>query len=359
MEFENIIEKYRNIVDAEIGKFFDAKIALLQDDFLKESYGHLKEFVLGPGKRLRPVSMIMACNAVNGIGGEKAYSLSIVPEMVHCSTLIHDDLIDEDKIRRHKPTMHKLFEQKFREKFNDRHHYGDLFSSHSKRFAVSMAILQGNILNSLVSSCIAESGLKESMKNKAIAMFNGAYSKTNEGQMLDLAISEKDIVAEEEYLRMASAKTASLFSASLKFGAMMNNARPSQLDALDKYSNAVALAFQIQDDLMDLSREMEKGRAIGTDIRKGNKTLIIVNALGKCSEDDKKALLGVLGSSTSEKDMEKAIGIIKASGAMEYSLNCANELAKSAKEHLKKAKLNEAGNKFFEDFADFAVKRIV
>ncbi len=357
MEFADIVEKYKGIVDAEIGKFFDAKIAILQDDFLKESYTYLKEFVLGPGKRLRPVSMIMACNAVNGSDVEKAYPLSIVPEMVHCSTLIHDDLIDEDKVRRHKPTMHKLFEQKFREKFNDRHHYGDLFSSHSKRFAVSMAMLQGNILNSLVSSCIMESGLKESLKNKAIKMFNDAYLKTNEGQMLDLAISEKDIVAEEEYVRMASAKTASLFSASLKFGAMMNNAKPSQLDALDKYSDAVALAFQIQDDLMDISREMEKGRAIGADIRKGNKTLIIVNALGKCSEDDKKALLGVLGSNTSEKDMEKAIEIIKASGALEYSLNYANELAKAAKEHLKKAKLNEVGNKFFEDFADFVVKR--
>ena len=102
MEFADIIEKYRNIVDAEIGKFFDAKIAALQDDFLRESYGYLKEFVLGPGKRLRPVSMIMAFSAVNGSGGEKeeiAYPLSIVPEMVHCSTLIHDDLIDEDKIR--------------------------------------------------------------------------------------------------------------------------------------------------------------------------------------------------------------------------------------------------------------------
>jgi len=360
MEFIDIIEKYRNIVDAEIGKFFDAKIAALQDDFLRESYGHLKEFVLGPGKRLRPVSMIMAFSAVNGSGGEKeemAYPLSIVPEMVHCSTLIHDDLIDEDKIRRHKPTMHKLFEQKFREKFNDRHHYGDLFSSHSKRFAVSMAMLQGNILNSMVSSCIMESGLKESLKNKAVRMFNGAYSKTNEGQMLDLAISEKDIVAEEEYMRMASAKTASLFSASLKFGAMMNNARPSQLDALGNYSNAVALAFQIQDDIMDIIREMEKGRAIGTDIRKGNKTLITVYALEKSSEDDKKALLGVLGSSASEKDMEKAIEIIKASGALEYAANYANELAKAAKEHLKKAKLNEQGHKFFEDFAEFAVKR--
>ena len=357
MEFADIIEKYRNIVDAEIGIFFDAKIAALQDGFLKESYGHLKEFVLGPGKRLRPVSMIMAYNAVNGSDEEKAYPLSILPEMVHCSTLIHDDLIDEGKIRRHKPTMHKLFEQKFREKFNDRHHYGDLFSSHSKRFAVSMAILQGNILNSLVSSCIMESGLKESLKNKAMKMFNDAYLKTNEGQMLDLAISEKDIVAEEEYVRMASAKTASLFSASLKFGAMMNNARPSQLDALDKYSNDVALAFQIQDDLMDISKEMEKGRAIGTDMRKGNKTLIIVNALEKCSEDDKKALLGVLGSNTSEKDMEKAIEIIKASGALEYAVNYANELASKAKEHLKKAKLNEHGRKFFEDFADFAVKR--
>lgn len=360
MEFPEIVEKYKEIVDKELSSFFDAKIEAVQEDFLKDSYRFLKDFVLSPGKRLRSVGMIMAYKAVKELGEEKVYPLSIVPELVHCSTLIHDDIIDEDKIRRNKPTMHKIFEQKFRETFNDRSYYGDLFSSYSKRFSVSMAILQGNILNSLFCSCIEESKLKENLKNKAVAIFNDAYIKTNNGQILDLLISAKDIVTEKDYLEVASAKTGSLFSASLRLGAMANNAKGSQLDALDKYANAAALAFQIQDDVMDMSKEMEKGRGIGTDLKKGNKTLIIVNALEKCNEEDKSTLLGVLKSNwVQDKDIEKAIEIIRNSGALDYAVNYAVEMASDSKEHLKKANLNEEGNKFFGEFSDFVVKRTI
>src|SRR3989338_779108 len=225
MEFLETIEKYKGIVDRELSSFFDTQIEGLQDDFLKESYSQLKGFALSPGKRLRPAGMIMAYRSIKEAGEEKIYPLSIVPELVHCSTLIHDDIMDEDKLRRNKPTMHKIFKQKFKEGFNDRSYYGDLFSSYSKRFSVSMAILQGNILNSLFCSCIENSKLKEGLKNKAIGIFNDAYIKTNNGQILDLLISAKDIVTEKDYLDVASAKTGSLFSASLRFGAMLNGAK--------------------------------------------------------------------------------------------------------------------------------------
>ncbi len=358
MEFNQIIKKYRNIVDKELNIFFDSKINNAKDKFLRECYSYIKEFTLREGKRIRPIAAIMAYKAVNGSDEEKIYPVSIVPEIMHASSLIHDDVMDEDLLRRNKATMHKIFEKYFKKNFSDAVYDGDLFSSHSKRFSLSMAILQGNMLNLLSNSCILESELDEDKKNKAIGIFNDAYCKTNEGQILDLLISAKGNVAEEEYIIMALRKTGPLISASAKFGAMLNDAKDFQIDALEGYANSVALAFQIHDDVMDLSNAMGKGRKIGTDIRKGNKTMIVVKALEKCNEPQKKFILSVLGNyKASNEDIKKFVGVIKETGALDYAKDYANKKIVEAKEYIKKAKLNEECKRFFEEFAEYAVSR--
>jgi len=296
MEFNQILKKYRDIVDKELNNFFDGKT---KEDFLKESYGYLKEFTLRPGKRLRPISTIMAYKAVNDTNEENIYPVSIVSELFHASSLIHDDLMDEDVLRRNKPTMHKIFENYFKKNFKDVEYKGDLFDSYAKRFSVSMAIIQGNLLYSLANSCISESKLDKNMKNKALEIFNEAYSKTNEGQMLDLRISANKDVKKEDYVKMATAKTCPLFSASIKFGALLNDAKDFQLEALDKYAYSIALAFQIHDDMMDLSKTMEDA-----------------------------------GTYAKNKTVE-------------------------AKKYLEQAKLNEKGFEFFNKLADFVVEREV
>ena len=358
MEFNQIIKKYRNVVDKELNIFFDSKINNAKDKFLRECYSYIKEFTLREGKRIRPIAAIMAYKAINDSDEEKIYPVSISPEIIHASSLIHDDVMDEDFLRRNKDTMHKIFEKYFKKNFSDSSYDGDLFSSHSKRFSLSMAILQGNMLNLLSNSCILESKIDEGKKNKAVEIFNDAYCKTNEGQILDLLISAKEKASEEEYVLMASSKTGPLISASVKFGAMLNDAKDFQIDALGRYANSVALAFQIYDDIMDLSNAIGKGREIGTDIRKGNKTMIVIKALEKCDEEQKKFLLSVLGNyKASNNEIEKFIAVIKEMGALDYAKDYANKKVMEAKEYIKKAKLNEEGNKFFDEFADYAVKR--
>lgn len=303
MEFKQILEKYRNIVNKELESFFDNKLRGIDDEFLKESYCYLKEFVLRPGKRLRPTAAIMAFKSIKNIDEEKIYPVCIVPELIHDSTLIHDDIMDEDLQRRGKKTMHKIFEAYYKNKFNDLSYSGDIFSSHAKRFSVSMGILQGNILFSLSKACISDSDLNDNTKNKALEIFNYAYTKTNEGQILDLLISAKENANEEDYFNMAAAKTGPLFSASLRFGAMLSNAKDFQLKSLDKYATNIALAFQIHDDIMDQSKTMGKGRA--------------------------------------------------------YAKEYANKKIIEAKKYLEKADLNEEGSTFFNEFADYVIERNV
>tara|TARA_Y100000310_G_scaffold78181_1_gene74805 strand:- start:3889 stop:4788 length:900 start_codon:yes stop_codon:yes gene_type:complete len=299
MEFNNILEKYKNIVNQQLDNFFDDKINEVNDAFLKENYCFLKEFTLRPGKRLRPIAAIMAFKSINDVDEEGVYPLCIVPELIHASTLIHDDVMDEDLLRRKKPTMHKIFEEYFKKNFTDADYDGDLFSSHSKRFSVSMAILQGSILFSLSKSPLLDSKLEDNIKIKSLQIFNEAYIKVGEGQMFDLLISASKKINEEDYLKMSIAKTAPLFSSSIKFGALLNNAKDFQLEALDKYANSIALAFQIHDDIMDLSETMEDA-----------------------------------GTYAKNKIIE-------------------------AKKYLEKAGLNEEGFKFFNELADFVVERKV
>ena len=159
MGFEQILKKHRLIVDNQLNIFFDNKIREAKDQFLKKIYSYLKEFVLRPGKRIRPIATIMAYKAIKDIDEEKVYPVCIVPELFHASSLIHDDIMDEDLLRRNKPTMHYLLETYFKKNFVDKKYRGSLFDSFSKRFSVSMAILQGNILYSLANSCILEGTL--------------------------------------------------------------------------------------------------------------------------------------------------------------------------------------------------------
>jgi len=303
MEFNQILEKYKDIVDKELESFFDNRLRKVDDEFLKISYGFLKEFVLRTGKRLRPIAAIMAFKSINDSNEEKMYPLSIVPELFHASSLIHDDIMDEDFLRRDRPTMHKIFEDYFKKNFSDVNYNGDLFKSHSKRFSLSMAILQGNILFSLSKSCIFDSDLDDNIKNKSLEIFNNAYNKTNDGQILDLLISVNKNFNEQEYIKMITAKTGPLFSTSIKFGAMLNNAKDFQLEALDKYATNIALAFQIHDDIMDLGKTMGKGRTYAKD----------------------------------------------------YAFSKINE----AKKYLKKTGLDEENNRFFNEFADYVVSRKV
>src|SRR3990167_4277652 len=109
MEFEQILEKYGSIVNREINRFFEEKIEEAKGPFLRTSYRHLKEFALRPGKRIRPIAAIMAYKAIKDGNEEEMYPVSIAPELFHASSLIHDDIMDEDKIRRNKETMRRIF----------------------------------------------------------------------------------------------------------------------------------------------------------------------------------------------------------------------------------------------------------
>lgn len=328
MDFKKTLHEYKEKVDSEI------------KSMLKDS---LKRFVMNGGKRLRPIAMMMACKAFSSKDIIKE-SLSV--EFVHNSTLIHDDVMDEDEERRGMPTVYKEERDNFLEKYDNKK--SSLFYDTASRFGVSKAILDGNILLSI--------GL-ELLEGKALDVLNKAYREVLIGQEMDI-MTEFEDTTEEGYINMISKKTATLFSASVEIGASLGGASIYKIKLLKEYAMNSALAFQIKDDIIDITGG--KGHCLGSDIKQGKKNILIIKAIEKGSSEDIKRIKEVLcDENCSESDINDVIYIIKKSGALAYAEELADEKIKIAKESLEKAELPNESFLFFDGLADYMVKRKV
>ena len=358
MNFQNELIKYKKMIDSEITLFFDSKLNTIKDDSLKKNYSIMRDFVLNGGKRLRPISMIMAYNAVSGKDEKPIILLSLSVEFLHNSTLVHDDIMDEDELRRNKPTTFKNHKDFFSKNHKDKNYDGILFNELSSKYSASNAILDGNILLSMAYGLLMDSDMDNS--GQALKVLNNTYNEVVDGQILDIVTEYKEDISENQYLSMISKKTSVLFKASIEIGALLGNASGKQIEYLSAYAENAALAFQIKDDIMDISTDMDKGHELGSDIKQGKKNLLIIKAMELADDKQKKVILETLGKETaSTEDINSVIEIIKSTGALKYSEGLAKEKIDIAKENLEKAELNELGNEFFSGLADYMVDRKV
>lgn len=345
MNFEQTLTFYRKKINEELELLFNQNINT--DGFIKFIYNRIKEYVLCGGKRLRPILLIMAYKALGGTNQEiNKAALSI--ELLHNSTLVHDDVMDEDEKRRNKATINKLMKTHFLKTNKETNYNGLLFNRLSSRFSVSNAICAGNLLYSFGESCLADMKFNAESVKKALNVYSQAYTIVNTGQILDTLFELKD-VKENEYLRMIEQKTANLFKASVAIGATLAEADKEQITLLENYALNLGIAFQLQDDLIDTKNS--KGRELGTDIKKGKKTLLVIKAMEKANAEQRKILLYILGKeNASEEEINKVIKIFKETGAIDYVKELANRKIEESKEQIKKANIKE--KEFFYEFAN-------
>ena len=193
------------------------------------------------------------------------------------------------------------------------------------------------MLNLLLNSCILESKLSEDKKNKAIEIFNDAYCKTNEGQILDITSALMQDIDEEEYIEVISKKTSGLFLYSAEVGLMLADSASAMRKALIDAVKSIAVAFQVRDDIMDITDSDAKGHSLGSDIKKGNMTLPVLFALKKAGRKNKEKLMNLLGKNVlTKKEADCAIDIIVSSGAIEFSERIVNGEIKKARKLLDK-----------------------
>lgn len=219
----------------------------------------------GGGKRIRPVLTMLGCEAVGGTATQARFG-AIAVEIIHNFTLVHDDIMDAAPMRRNRATVHT--------QWND-----------------SAAILAGDAMIALAYQAVLQTPNIQHLA-EIIAAFNTGILEVCEGQALDLEFQERDRVTLDEYLLMIEKKTARMLEFAAKVGGYIGNGEAAHIAALTEFANAIGVAFQIQDDLLDATADHEKfGKTVGGDIVEGKKTYLILRALDKVQNPADSALL--------------------------------------------------------------------
>jgi geranylgeranyl diphosphate synthase type I len=297
------------------------------------------------GKMLRPALTVLVSEAVGGTITSSIKAASAI-ELIHTFSLIHDDIMDKDDMRRGKPSVHKI--------------WGD-----------SVAILAGDTLFSKAYELIINSkdNIESSDPEECLARVNQTLStvadacvKICEGQAQDMGFEGNFDVKEEEYLEMIFKKTAALIATATESGAIMGGADEKIVSTMYDYGKLIGLAFQIQDDYLDLVSDADSiGKPVGSDIAEGKMTIIVVNALSKANDEDKKRLVEILKmgneSGNCDKDtIDEAMGIFKKYGSIQYAHDVALENVKKAKQLLEALPESEA-KYALSLVADFVLER--
>jgi geranylgeranyl diphosphate synthase type II len=219
------------------------------------------------GKRLRPLLVLLSAKAV---GGEfkNAYNAAAAVEMLHNFTLVHDDIMDNADKRRGRLTLHKKYDN-------------------------NTAILTGDSLLSIAYEYLLKDC--DGKTKEIINSFTHGLIEVCEGQSLDTDFESRKNVSLSDYILMIKKKTAAMAEMCCKIGALLGGGTKSQVNALGSYGLNLGIAFQIQDDLLDISaNEKEFGKSIGGDLVEGKKSFLFLEALEKSKGEDRKKLLRVI-----------------------------------------------------------------
>lgn len=230
-------------------------------------YTPVKYILSFGGKRIRPVFTLMACDMFNG-DVNAALKPALGLEIFHNFTLLHDDIMDHSLLRRGKPTVNT--------KWND-----------------NIAILSGDGMAFIATKYLF--GAPQNVAKEVVDIYLQTALEVCEGQQYDMDFEQRDDVAEAEYIEMIRLKTAVLPAACLKIGALIGGASEQQADKLYQVGINIGLAFQLQDDMLDVySDEKTLGKPIGGDIEENKKTFMLISAINK--HEDKKQFLDILNN---------------------------------------------------------------
>jgi geranylgeranyl diphosphate synthase type II len=256
-------DKYSALYEKE-RKVIDKKLSLVLKNRKPISlYNPVIYIMNSSGKRLRPLLVLLSAKAVGGKPNQ-VYNAALAVEMLHNFTLVHDDIMDNADLRRGNQTLHKKYD-------------------------LNTAILAGDSLLSVAYEFL----LKDSKLNirQAVNSFTQGLVEVCEGQSLDTDFEMKKYVHLDEYINMISKKTAALIKMCCEVGAYLVDGSKKDIAVLANYGKYLGIAFQIQDDLLDITADKtEFGKKIGGDLIEGKKTFLFIKALEKAKGKDKKEL---------------------------------------------------------------------
>ncbi|GAB3465622.1 family 2 encapsulin nanocompartment cargo protein polyprenyl transferase [Actinophytocola sediminis] len=257
------------------------------------------------GKALRPTLALLAAEAVGGTAVD-ALPAAVAVQLVHDFSLLHDDVMDEDTIRRHRPTAWRVF-------------------------GVSQAILAGDALLALAMEVLADSGHPATAHS--VKLLSEAVQRLIAGQSADVAFEQRADVGVAECVRMAEGKTGALFGASCALGALFGDGTAEQVAHLRGFGEKLGLAFQFVDDLLGVWGDATvTGKPVYSDLDSRKKSLPVVAALN--ADTPAGHALSALYHRGGPLDLEHVADLIERCGARTWSQDQADELLARALHHL-------------------------
>jgi len=256
------------------------------------------------GKRIRPLLLLLCARATN-YGGTDHHAMAVVIELIHTATLLHDDVVDESTTRRNQDTANEL--------------WGNAAS-----------VLVGDFLYSRAFEILVEPNSMSIMR-----ILSKATNQIAEGEVLQLLNIRNDNVSQTKYFNVIEQKTARLFEAACKIGALLSDSSEKTINSLGDFGLHLGIAFQIIDDALDYeSNSTTMGKEVGDDLSEGKITLPMIYALEKTSGSENKILRDAIKTADAS-NIDKIINILCSVNAFEFTRKIAGNESQKALKSLK------------------------
>jgi geranylgeranyl pyrophosphate synthase len=298
------------------------------------------EFLDRGGKRWRPSLFLLVIEAL-GKNQKDFLDFAIIPELIHNGTLIVDDIEDDSKVRREKSCSHILY-------------------------GLDIAINAGNAMYYLPLLTLIKNRdkLPANKLQKIYEIYVLEMINLSFGQAMDIAwhrgLADADKIKEEQYLQMCAYKTGTLARMAAKMAAVFANADDNLTEKLGKFAETLGVAFQIQDDILDLVGEefAKKKGGLGKDITEGKRTLIIIHTLQKVNQKDRKRLLEILRIHTNDTEIvDEAISILKKYDSIEYAKEYSTRMVKESWRRVENLLQPSKAKEKLKEFANYLIER--
>jgi octaprenyl-diphosphate synthase len=277
--------------------------------------GQVSRYIISAGgKRLRPTLLLLVCGAL-GYTGAQRYNLAAVVEFIHTATLLHDDVVDDSEMRRGLATA-------------------------NESFGNPASVLVGDFLYSRAFQMMVDAG-----DMRIMAILSDATNVIAEGEVMQLMNMHNPSLGEDDYLRVIRSKTAKLFEASARLGAILAKANSSVENACAQYGQALGTAFQVIDDVLDYEGDPAvMGKNVGDDLREGKATLPLIIAMQRGTNDQKKMIQQAIETGDLSQ-LSAILSVVRETGALDASRQAAAAEAMraiAALEHLQPSQYKDA-----------------
>lgn len=282
--------------------------------------------MMSDGKKIRPILTLLAAKSCGEIN-ETTYLSAITVELLHTATLIHDDVVDESFLRRGRPSINAIYDNKIAVLS------GDYFLS----TALIKSVLTGNI--------------------DIITSISNLGRSLAEGELNQLSLAKEVIIDEDQYFEVIKKKTASLLSVCMKIGAISVGANQSDIDKFEKLGEYLGVCFQIKDDIFDYYSN-DVGKPTGNDIREGKVTLPLLYALKNVDDELSQRMKDIIDKSDfTDSNISLLIDFAKSNGGIDYAYSTINIYKQKAIEIIETLKENDVKDSLLNTIS-YVVERV-